>query len=197
MICWNSELCHQVLKLLGSTVNTWRSQLYLTILRPAGGSWPAQLTALNFPLLQQQDIKYNSIVHRYMQPCFFTTAQANPWRRQWQSTPVLLPEESQGWRSLVGCCPWGCTELDTTEATQQQHQQANPGYLFQQPTAKTLQNRSWSQDNWSLHYLPYLKCMKTITKAKVQKMQFSLLFKISSYFPMSMKHRQLDQMEME
>ena len=41
----------------------------------------------------------------------------NFWRRKWQPTPVFLPGESHGWRSLVGCSPWGCTELDTTEAT--------------------------------------------------------------------------------
>ena len=29
--------------------------------------------------------------------------------------PVLLPGESHGQRSLVGCSPWGCWELDTTE----------------------------------------------------------------------------------
>ena len=39
------------------------------------------------------------------------------WRRKWQPTPVFLPGESHGWRSLVGCSPWGCRELDTTEAT--------------------------------------------------------------------------------
>ena len=39
------------------------------------------------------------------------------WRRKWQSTPVFLPGESQGWGSLVGCRLWGRTELDTTEAT--------------------------------------------------------------------------------
>ena len=39
------------------------------------------------------------------------------WRRQWQPTPVLLPGESQGQGSLVGCCLWGCTESDTTEVT--------------------------------------------------------------------------------
>ena len=27
-------------------------------------------------------------------------------RRQWQSTPVLLPRKSRGQRSLVGCSPW-------------------------------------------------------------------------------------------
>ena len=44
-----------------------------------------------------------------------------PWRRKRQPTPVFLPGESQGWGSLVGCCLWGRTESDTTEATQQQH----------------------------------------------------------------------------
>ena len=32
-------------------------------------------------------------------------------------TPSFLPGESQGRQSLVGCCLWGRTELDTTEAT--------------------------------------------------------------------------------
>ena len=43
-------------------------------------------------------------------------------RRRWHPTPVFLPGESQGWGSLVGCCLWGRTESDTTEATQQQQQ---------------------------------------------------------------------------
>ena len=38
-----------------------------------------------------------------------------PWKRQWQPTPVLLPEKSHGQRSLVGCSPWGREESDTTE----------------------------------------------------------------------------------
>ena len=37
------------------------------------------------------------------------------WRRWWHPTPVLLPVKSRGWRSLVGCSPWGREELDTTE----------------------------------------------------------------------------------
>ena len=32
-----------------------------------------------------------------------------------QSTPVFLPENPHGRRSLVGCSPWGCKESDTTE----------------------------------------------------------------------------------
>ena len=37
------------------------------------------------------------------------------WRRQWHPTSVLLPGESHGWRSLVGCSPWGREKSDTTE----------------------------------------------------------------------------------
>ena len=39
------------------------------------------------------------------------------WRRKWQATPVFLPGEFQGWRSLVGFRLWGRTESDITEAT--------------------------------------------------------------------------------
>ena len=39
------------------------------------------------------------------------------WRRKWQPIPVLLPGESQGRWSLVGCRLWGRTESDTAEAT--------------------------------------------------------------------------------
>ena len=36
-------------------------------------------------------------------------------RKQWHPTPVLLPGKSHGWRSLVGCSPWGREESDMTE----------------------------------------------------------------------------------
>ena len=36
-------------------------------------------------------------------------------RWQWHPTPVLLPGKSHGWRSLVGCSPWGREESDMTE----------------------------------------------------------------------------------
>ena len=40
-----------------------------------------------------------------------------PWSRAWQPTPVFLPEKSHVQRSLAGHSPFGCKELDTTEAT--------------------------------------------------------------------------------
>ena len=34
-----------------------------------------------------------------------------PWRRAWQSTPVFLPGESHGQRSLAGCSLWDCKRV--------------------------------------------------------------------------------------
>ena len=38
-----------------------------------------------------------------------------PWRRKWQPTPVFLPGEFHGQRSLTGYSPWGRKESDTTK----------------------------------------------------------------------------------
>jgi len=38
-----------------------------------------------------------------------------PWRKEWQPTPLFLPGEFHGQRSLVGYSPWGCKESDITE----------------------------------------------------------------------------------
>ena len=46
---------------------------------------------------------------------YFGGHQNHCWRRQWQPTLVLLSGKSHGWRSLVGCSPWGRWESDTTE----------------------------------------------------------------------------------
>ena len=37
------------------------------------------------------------------------------WRREWLPTPVFLPREFCGQKSLVGYSPWACKELDITE----------------------------------------------------------------------------------
>ena len=41
----------------------------------------------------------------------------SPWRRAWQPTPVFLPREFHGQRSLVVYSPGGLKELGTIEAT--------------------------------------------------------------------------------
>ena len=58
-----------------------------------------------------------------LKKCLLRFSAHFSWRRKWQPTRVFLPGESQGRGSLVGCRLWGCTESDTTEATQQQQQQ--------------------------------------------------------------------------
>ena len=50
------------------------------------------------------------------------------WRRKWQPTPVFLPGESHGQRSLVGYSPWGHKESDTTECLTH-----TGAHLFQYP----------------------------------------------------------------
>ena len=45
--------------------------------------------------------------------CLENSTDRGAW--QWHPTPVLLPGKSHGWRSLVGCRPWGRKESDTTE----------------------------------------------------------------------------------
>ena len=48
-------------------------------------------------------------------PWFDSWVGKIPWRKKWQSTPVLLPGKSHGRRSLVAHSPWGRKELDRTE----------------------------------------------------------------------------------
>ena len=41
--------------------------------------------------------------------------QEDPLEKEMATIPVLLPGKSRGWRSLVGCGPWGHKELDMTK----------------------------------------------------------------------------------
>ena len=41
----------------------------------------------------------------------------SPGERHGNPTPVFLPGESRGQRSLAGYHPWGCKESDMTEMT--------------------------------------------------------------------------------
>ena len=46
-----------------------------------------------------------------------------PWRKKWQPTPVSLPKESHGQRSLVGYSSQGLKELHMTKVTWNTHSQ--------------------------------------------------------------------------
>ena len=66
---------------------------------------------------KQKTLKITSMVAQTGKdlPVFDPWVGKIPWRRQWQPTPVLLPEEFHGQRSLAGYSPWGFKEMDTTE----------------------------------------------------------------------------------
>ena len=48
---------------------------------------------------------------------FTFTFHFHALEKEMATTPVFLPGESRGQGNLVGCCLWGCTESDMTEAT--------------------------------------------------------------------------------
>ena len=73
---------------------------------------------------------------------------SNAWRRQWHPTPVLLPGEPHGWRSLVGCSPWGSEEWDTTE---QLHFDFSPSCIGEgngKPLQYSCQENPWDGGAW-------------------------------------------------
>ena len=58
---------------------------------------------------QEKGATENEMVgwHHWLDGHEFEQTPGDSWRRQWHPTPVLLPGESHGWRSLVGCSPCG------------------------------------------------------------------------------------------
>ena len=60
-------------------------------------------------------LRGSSVCLRYGRPGFDPWVRKIPWRSKWQPTPVFLPGESHGQRSLVGYSPRGCKESDMTE----------------------------------------------------------------------------------
>ena len=78
------------------------------------------------------------------------------WRGKWQPTPVFLPGESQGRRSLVGCHLWGHAESDTTEATEQQQHTAKVISSNVCKFCKTILNKPWVNEETMV----IIKCLK-------------------------------------
>ena len=74
--------------------------------------YPCTLFNVEFTWIVQVDAAYmETATHK----SWVLLGISELWRRQWHPTPVLLPENSHGQRSLVGCSPWGHEESDTTE----------------------------------------------------------------------------------
>ena len=91
------------------------------LLHPRGPPRPCQVCYL-FPLTLPNpeegfpgDSDGKEYTHNAGDPEFDPWAGKIPWGRKWLPTPVFLPGESHGQRSLAGYSPWGRKELDTTE----------------------------------------------------------------------------------
>ena len=81
--------------------------------------------------------------------CIRCLSRPDPWRRIWQPTPVLLPGEFHGQRSLAGYSPWGRNESDTTEQLSThtgmpcislEKMTESPGLFIQVPHAWSINN---------------------------------------------------------
>ena len=69
------------------------------------------LLAVNHPSTRSQTAR----THFCSERPFKLFKLVNSVEKTMATTPVLLPGKSHGWRSLVGCSPWGREESDTTE----------------------------------------------------------------------------------
>ena len=70
--------------------------------------WGLTLLSVNRSYLHMSQCSRISTMDR----CLFPMIPI-PWRRKWQPTPVFLPGELHGQRSLAGHSSWGHKELDT------------------------------------------------------------------------------------
>ena len=85
------------------------------------------------------------------------------WRRKWQPTPVLLPGNFHGCRSLVGYSSWGRKVLDTTE---QLHFLSFCSFFWRrnwQPTPVFLPGEHWGLVGYSLWGCKGLDTTKQLT----------------------------------
>jgi len=62
---------------------------------------------LNFLLGFPGDVSGKEPTCQFRRLEFNPWVRKSPWRRKWQLTPVFLPGESHGWRSLAGYSPYG------------------------------------------------------------------------------------------
>ena len=77
-------------------------------------SWLQSPSAV-IPIADIYFITHKSVCLQCRRPRFNPWFGKIPWRKKWQLTPVSLPGESHGQRSLSGCSPWGHKESDTAE----------------------------------------------------------------------------------
>ena len=100
--------------------------IYITMCKTDGGNpklvlcdslegWDRSSRGRGHMYTYGQFLRGLSVCLQWGRPGFDPWVGKIPWRRKWQPTPVFLPGESHGRRSLVGYSPWGRKESDTTD----------------------------------------------------------------------------------
>ena len=101
-----------------SSILAWRIPMYR-------GAWQASahgVASTSIGLKRRRGLQESYYVYKRttrgiltVMKCFYLDGINVNWRRKWQPTPVLLPGQFHGQRSLVGYSPWGRKESDMTE----------------------------------------------------------------------------------
>ena len=87
-----------------------------SLIRGEGNGTPLQYCCLENPMDESGRLQsMGSLRVRQDLAISLSLSTFMHWGRKWQSTPVFLPGESQGQRSLVGCSPWGRYQSEATE----------------------------------------------------------------------------------
>ena len=109
----------------GPRLLSTKSHSHKSLLRVVSRSW--NVSALTIPTVLTPNIwaggfprwlsskEYACQCRRHRRYEFVSWVGKSPWRREWQPTPVFLPGEFHGQRSLAGYSPWGRKEWDMTE----------------------------------------------------------------------------------
>ena len=111
------------------------------------------LNALLWASLAAQTVRIRLHCRR---PQFNPEVGKIPWRREQLPTPVFLPGDFYGQRSLAGYSPWGCKELDTTEQLSLSLTIFKHTFLSQtQVFYQVLQSTNSYSKNSSIRYIAY------------------------------------------
>jgi len=102
--------------MVGILFLTWGNS-GLMMVRPGGWSRRSKTQPgwKQYKMKERLDPNFNRFCLKCRRPGFDPWVGKIPWRRAWLPTPVFLPGEFYGQRSLVGCSPWGCKESDRAE----------------------------------------------------------------------------------
>ena len=94
-----------------------QESLWQPVCNSLQGSWPCQHSLAETGHTHRKENEYGqALIPHYLRGASPNTGPLSscPWRGEWQPTPIFLPGESHGQRSLVGFSPQGHKESDTT-----------------------------------------------------------------------------------